>query len=175
MSKLPNFDPKTRDPELLDMLAAIRNILNNGGYIPPIYPSVPTAAGEQGQSILVQNGDFLGQYIYTGSAWQITSQAGESGWGYIEISGTPAAQVATLSFAKTYTKAPHVRVTNIGTKTTASAPTKPGDITSANTLRSWVAYAPTTTNCSVAVYTGNGSGMTSGQFECFSYEVVPTA
>lgn len=171
--KIAQYDPKTRDPELLDMLAAIRNMLNSGGYSPLVYTAVPTAAGFEGQQIVVRSGDFVGLYTYLNGVWRFTESGGESGWGYITISGTPAAQTALLTFAKTYIKAPYVRVTNIGSKTSGSAPTTPGDITAANTLRSWVAYAPTTTQATVAVYTGNGSSMTSGHFECFAYQVIP--
>ncbi len=158
----------------MDMLTDMKNAINLGRSIPPIGTSVPTGTGEEGQKQLYYNGDFVAEYTYLNGVWRENVLGNETGWGYITISGTPAYQVATLTFARTYAKAPFVIVSYIGVKA-GSDPANPVDLTGANTLRVMAAYGTTTTNAQVVVYTGNGSGLTSGDREAFGYIVVPVA
>lgn len=169
--KIAQYDIKVKDPELQDFVADVRNILNNGLYTPTIVSTVPSGGGDEGQEIVVSNGDFVSKYLYVNGVWRSIEAGHEQGWGYVLISGTPAYQIATLTFARTYTKAPFVRLTAIGATTVL--PTTPGDIGGANTLRAWQSYAPTTTNCSIVVYSTSGGTLNNNDYECFSYEVVP--
>jgi len=172
--KIPNRDIRTRDPGTIDTLVDIRNAINNGLVIPPIVSAVPTATGEEGQKQIYQNGDFVAEYTYIDGVWRESILGMEVGWGYITVSGTPAYQVGTLTFARTYATAPFVLVTYLGVKA-GSNPSTPADLTGANTLRVMAAYAPTTTQANVVVYTGNGSALTSGDREAFGYIVVPVS
>jgi len=172
--KIPDYELHQRDPGTIDMLVDIRNAINNGRVIPPISTTVPTGTGEEGQKQLYYNGDFVGEYTYVNGVWRESILGMEIGWGYITVSGTPAYQIATLTFERTYAKAPFVMVTYLGVKA-GSDPTTPGDLTGANTLRIVAAYAPTTTSVSVVVYTGNSSALTNNDREAFGYIVVPVS
>lgn len=172
--KIPQYDPKTKDPELIDMLTDMRNLLNNGRYVIPVATSVPSNAGDEGQEVLVSNGNKVDRYTYVNGVWRGTGLGWEYGFGYITISGTPAYQAASLTFDRVYTTAPIVLVTYIGVKT-GTAPTTASDFSGANTLRIFASYAPSTTGCTVVVYTGNASALTNGQHEGFAYLVIPVS
>jgi len=45
MAKIPQYDPRIKDPELEGWLIDMRNILNNGRYTPSIVTSIPSASG----------------------------------------------------------------------------------------------------------------------------------
>ncbi len=170
MAKLRQYTPRIKDVELTDFITDVRNILNQGRYTPTIVTTVPTATGEEGQEVIYYSGTTFRRYTYVNGAWRSTSigQAQEVSWGYITISGTPASQTKAVTFATAFTTTPLVLVSYIGVKT-GTVPTGPGDFTSANTLRTMMGFAPTTSGFTAAVYTGNGSNLSTGEHEGFGY------
>lgn len=173
--KLDRFNPSTRDQELLDHVYNITTLVNEGRLSFQVSDTSPTTGtnATEGELRIVRvgTGD-LRLYAYVSGSWYYAQlgRASISGWGYIEITGGgPSAQTKAISFPVTFDSPPFVLITYIGVKTTAGAPTAPEDLSAANTLRAWAAYAPTTTGFTAAIYSTNGSAMTDGHFEGFAY------
>lgn len=172
--KISQYYPDTSDQELLDFVNEVTALINEGRISIPSQSTAPssTTNGGNGEKRVVSISTYdVRDYTNAGGTWYY-SQIGRpslAGWGYVQISGTPSSQTQSVSFGTSFDSPPFVVVSYIGVKNTSGAPSAPEDFNAANTLRIMSAFAPTTTGFTIAVYTGNASNMTNGEYEGFSW------
>lgn len=171
--RLDQFYPKTKDQELTDHVVNITTLINEGRLSFRTSSTAPSSGdATEGELRLVKiSSTDVRLYAYVDGNWYYSqiSRPVVTGWGYIEISGSPASQTSAVSFPVTFASPPFVQISYIGVKTSAGVPTAPEDFSNANTLRAWAAYAPSTTGFTAAIYTTNASAMTAGHYEGFAY------
>lgn len=150
--------PKEIPTEAKEMLDDIRRVLNNGGYVPQVLPGVPNWYGETGESVVtaVDAQQRLYYYNYNNNSWDYgLPLSTKYGWTYISVTNAESSKAVALGFGFTFSLAPIVHVSYLGYS--VAAPSSPADFTNAVSKVSVASYAPTTTGCNIAVYTGDGT------------------
>ena len=174
---LTQYTPRINDRDLLDFVNDVTSIINNGRIGIGVTTSAPVTTGiGDGELRLYVNGSQTELYaMYKGTFYGFQSMpTRQSGWGYMQIvAGNPTSQVATVTFPQPFTNVPYILISYIGTSTT-NAPTSPSSLTSALTLRSMLAYNVSTTGFTAAIFNTANAGLTSGNYEAFSWLAIST-
>lgn len=151
--------PKEIPTETKEFLDDIRRILNNGGYVPQTITGVPGWYGDDGESVVVNNGAEQRLYYFntTMGTWNFgIPLSTKYGWTYITVSNAEAAHVGTFSFGYTFQSPPIVLCSFIGYKASGT-PTTPADFDTGLTKIAVSTYGVTTSQVNFAVYSGDGS------------------
>lgn len=151
--------PITVPTEAKEMLDNIRRILNNGGYVPQVVSGVPAWTGENGEEVLYAASKTVVKYVYdtTTGTWNYGLPISTKyGWSYMTVASTEAVHTAALSFGYTFSSAPIVITSFLGYKASGT-PSSPADFDTGLTKICVQSYAPSTTGCTLAVYSGDGS------------------
>ena len=152
--------PKEIPTETKEFLDDIRRILNNGGYVPQTINAIPGWFGEQGESVHVINGPEQRLYYFNDQnvSWNYgIPLSSKYGWTYITVTNAEASQTGALAFGYTFNIAPIVLCSFIGYMPTGSLPVSPADFSTGLTKVVASSYNSTTSGCSMAIYTGDGS------------------
>lgn len=173
---ITQYQPRINDRDLLDFINDVTAILNGGRVgIAQISQSPSTFNASDGELRLYKSGNDVRLFAMTGGTWYgfQSLPVQQSGWGYMIVgAGSPAYQIATVTFPLPFATAPLIVATYIGTS--ATLPTSITGITGANTLRSVAAYGSSTTGFTILIQNSAGSTMTTGQYECFSWLAIST-
>jgi hypothetical protein len=151
--------PKEIPTETKEFLDDIRRILNNGGYVPQVINAIPGWAGDDGESVIVNNG--TEQRLYYFNATQGIWSCGlplstKFGWTYMAVTNAEASHAGTLNFGFTFASPPIVLTSFIGYQA-AGVPTSPADFNTGLTKILTSSFASTSTSVTLMVYSGDGS------------------
>jgi hypothetical protein len=150
--------PREIPTETKEFLDDIRRILNNGGYVPQALSSVPGWSGEDGEWVFYALGNEQRNYVYNSlnGTWNYgVPLSSKYGWDYILVNNAISSATKGISFGYTYSNAPIVFTSFLGYS--LGVPTTVADFTSGLTKTVTSGFAPTTTQFTAAVYSGDGS------------------
>lgn len=151
--------PKEIPTETKEFLDDIRRILNNGGYVPQSISAIPGWYGDDGESVIVNNGAEQRLYYFSTSnnIWNYgLPLSTKYGWTYMTVSNAEASHTGALSFGYTFNASPIVLVSFLGYQASGT-PTSTADFNTGLTKIMVSSYATTTTGTVLAVYSGDGS------------------
>ena len=136
----------------------IRRILNNGGYVPQVVSGTPAWYGDDGESLMYADGKDIRQYFYSAAAtaWNYgIPLSSKYGWDYIIVDNSQPLFAQGLAFGYEFQYPPVVLTSFLGAS--VGEPASTADFTTGFNKIITNAYGTTTTGCTLAIHSGDGS------------------